>query len=96
MIYGALRKPKQAGSPTNNELWENGQWYGVRGYFDWLESKTYKMHVRVLLSRYRSSTKCPVCDGTRFQPSTLNFRLVTAAVESRTSTVDSQKARLRR
>ncbi len=91
VIYGALRKPKQPGSPTNSELWENGQWYGVRGYFDWLESKTYKMHVRVLLSRYRSSTKCPVCDGTRFQPSTLNFRLLTAAVERRPSAVDSQK-----
>src|SRR5207249_2783042 len=35
------------------ELWENGRWYGVRGFFEWLESKAYKMHVRVLLSRYR-------------------------------------------
>jgi len=90
VIYGASRKPKGSG-PTNEELWENGHWYGVRGYFDWLESKTYKMHVRVLLSRYRSSAKCPVCDGTRFQPSTLNFRLLTAAVDGRRSTVDSQK-----
>jgi excinuclease ABC subunit A len=29
-------------------------WYGVKGYFRWLESKAYKMHVRVLLSRYRA------------------------------------------
>ena len=28
-------------------------WYGIKGYFRWLESKSYKMHVRVLLSRYR-------------------------------------------
>ena len=34
-------------------------WYGVKGYFRWLESKAYKMHVRVLLSRYRAYTKCP-------------------------------------
>ena len=36
-------------------------WYGVKGYFRWLESKAYKMHVRVLLSRYRAYTTCPDC-----------------------------------
>jgi excinuclease ABC subunit A len=41
-------------------------WYGVKGYFRWLETKSYKMHVRVLLSRYRAYTKCPECDGQRF------------------------------
>jgi excinuclease ABC subunit A len=41
-------------------------WYGVKGYFKWLETKSYKMHVRVLLSRYRAYTKCPECDGQRF------------------------------
>jgi excinuclease ABC subunit A len=45
-------------------------WYGVRGYFRWLESKAYKMHVRVLLSRYRAYTPCPHCAGQRFQPET--------------------------
>ena len=35
-------------------------WYGVKGYFRWLESKAYKMHVRVLLSRYRAYTTCPI------------------------------------
>ncbi|MDW8308268.1 MAG: excinuclease ABC subunit A, partial [Verrucomicrobiales bacterium] len=40
-------------------------WYGVKGYFRWLESKAYKMHVRVLLSRYRAYTQCPDCDGQR-------------------------------
>jgi excinuclease ABC subunit A len=43
-------------------------WYGVQGYFKWLETKSYKMHVRVLLSRYRAYTKCPDCDGQRFNP----------------------------
>ncbi len=60
------------------ELYEGGGWYGVKGYFDWLETKTYKMHVRVLLSRYRAYTLCPECDGGRFQPATLNYRLVPA------------------
>jgi excinuclease ABC subunit A len=60
------------------ELAENDRWYGVRGFFKWLESKTYKMHVRVLLSRYRAYTTCPSCQGGRFQPETLNYRIVSA------------------
>jgi excinuclease ABC subunit A len=54
--------------------WPNA-WYGVKGYFRWLESKAYKMHVRVLLSRYRAYTKCPTCEGQRFQPEALLFQL---------------------
>jgi excinuclease ABC subunit A len=50
-------------------------WYGVKGYFRWLESKSYKMHVRVLLSRYRSYSPCPVCHGTRFQPDAMLYIL---------------------
>ena len=50
-------------------------WYGVAGYFRWLESKAYKMHVRVLLSRYRSYTMCPTCEGQRFMPDSLRFKL---------------------
>jgi len=61
------------------ELAENDRWYGVRGFFKWLESKTYKMHVRVLLSRYRAYTTCPDCNGGRFQPAALNYRIVSPA-----------------
>jgi excinuclease ABC subunit A len=61
------------------ELAENDRWYGVRGFFKWLESKTYKMHVRVLLSRYRAYTTCPKCNGGRFQPETLSYRIVSPA-----------------
>lgn len=50
-------------------------WYGVKGYFRWLESKAYKMHVRVLLSRYRSYTDCPDCQGARFQPDSLLYKV---------------------
>jgi excinuclease ABC subunit A len=53
-------------------------WYGVKGYFRWLESKAYKMHVRVLLSRYRAYTMCPDCRGARFQPETLLYKASTA------------------
>jgi excinuclease ABC subunit A len=58
-------------------------WYGIKGYFRWLESRAYKMHVRVLLSRYRAYTPCPTCGGKRFQPQTLCFR-VRPSVTART------------
>src|SRR6516165_2770213 len=61
---------------TADEVWESGGWYGVRGFFNWMESRTYKMHVRVFLSRYRAYTLCPQCKGTRFKPETLNFKVV--------------------
>lgn len=50
-------------------------WYGVKGFFEWLESRTYKMHVRVLLARYRAYRTCTACAGTRFQPQTRLWRL---------------------
>ena len=52
-----------------------GGFYGLRGFFKWLEGKTYKMHVRVFLSRYRSYNLCPVCRGSRFQAEALHYRL---------------------
>ncbi|HEY8900453.1 MAG TPA: excinuclease ABC subunit UvrA [Chthoniobacterales bacterium] len=60
---------------SSDDLAESDGWYGVKGYFAWLEARTYKMHIRVLLSRYRSYQPCPTCNGGRFQPETLNFRL---------------------
>ena len=45
-----------------------GAWYGVGRFFKWLESKAYKMHIRVLLSKYRSYTSCESCGGTRLKP----------------------------
>jgi excinuclease ABC subunit A len=54
-------------------------WYGVKGYFKWLESKSYKMHVRVLLSRYRAYTKCPECGGQRLNPEAQLYFLDVAA-----------------
>ncbi|MBM3837801.1 MAG: excinuclease ABC subunit UvrA [Verrucomicrobia bacterium] len=50
-------------------------WYGLKGYFRWLESRSYKMHVRVLLSRYRAYRTCADCHGQRFQPEALHFKL---------------------
>ena len=44
-----------------------GDWAGVRGFFDWLETKKYKLHVRVFLSKYRGYTLCPDCGGGRLR-----------------------------
>ncbi|MFO0372498.1 MAG: excinuclease ABC subunit UvrA, partial [Brevundimonas sp.] len=52
-----------------------GTWYGAKRFFDWLETKSYKMHVRVLLSRYRAYTPCTDCDGARLRPDALDWRL---------------------
>jgi excinuclease ABC subunit A len=60
---------------SGEELWQNGLWYGIDGFFRWMERRTYKMHVRVFLSRYRAYKACPACDGGRFQPETLVYRL---------------------
>ena len=61
--------------------WKGGQnawktqWYGAQRFFDWLESRSYKMHVRVLLSKYRSYTPCPTCGGSRLKPDATLWRL---------------------
>jgi excinuclease ABC subunit A len=52
-----------------------GTWYGVRHFFKWLETKAYKMHIRVLLSKYRAYTTCTTCDGARLKPDALAWRL---------------------
>ncbi|MEN9589295.1 MAG: hypothetical protein RLZZ481_1081, partial [Pseudomonadota bacterium] len=62
-------------------LWKGGsgawktQWYGVQKFFNWLETKSYKMHVRVLLSKYRSYTPCPTCHGARLKPDALLWKI---------------------
>ena len=55
--------------------WTKNVWYGVKRFFAWLETKAYKMHIRVLLSRYRSYTECPTCHGARLKPDALLWRV---------------------
>ena len=62
------------GSPNWKGKW-NQQWYGVRRFFAYLESKAYKMHIRVLLSKYRSYTPCPACAGARLKLESLLWRI---------------------
>ena len=52
------------------------EWYGISRFFEKLEKKSYKMHIRVFLSRYRSYSKCPVCDGTRLKTESLHWKIL--------------------
>jgi excinuclease ABC subunit A len=74
-----LRFCKQEGIPTNvpfRQLTREQQkaivrgsngFGGITGFFDWLETKKYKLHVRVFLSKYRGYTLCPECNGSRLR-----------------------------
>ncbi len=62
------------GDPAWKGKWSK-QWYGVHRFFEYLESKAYKMHIRVLLSKYRSYRTCPVCGGARLSKDALLWRL---------------------
>jgi excinuclease ABC subunit A len=55
--------------------WDDGVWYGAQRFFAWLETKSYKMHIRVLLSKYRAYNRCPDCGGARLKPEALLWRL---------------------
>lgn len=48
---------------------------GLKGFFEYLERKKYKMHVRVFLARWRSYSTCPQCHGQRLSPQALAFRI---------------------
>ena len=50
------------------KIWKgSSQFIGVEGFFDYLEGKKYKMHVRIFLARYKSPTPCQECQGSRFR-----------------------------
>ena len=57
------------------------RWFGLHGFFDWLERKSYRMHIRVLLSRYRGYLRCTGCGGGRLKPEALDWRLAAAGSE---------------
>ncbi|WP_431191507.1 excinuclease ABC subunit UvrA [Ottowia testudinis] len=63
------------GTPNFKEGNWNRQWYGIARFFKYLESKAYKMHIRVLLSKYRSYTPCPDCGGARLKTESLLWRV---------------------
>ena len=73
-----LDTPWQELTPEQKRLVIEGDGHdyeGVRGFFDWLERKKYKVHVRVFLSRYRGYLTCPDCGGTRLRQEARDVRV---------------------
>ncbi|HEX7479897.1 MAG TPA: excinuclease ABC subunit A, partial [Polyangiales bacterium] len=73
--YGELSEAQRQGLiEGDGGGWQKG-YPGLRRWFKWLESRAYKMHVRVMLSRYRKYVECGSCAGTRFKPEVLGYRV---------------------
>jgi excinuclease ABC subunit A len=51
----------------NAIIYGDDGWRGIKGFFKWLETKKYKLHVRVFLAKYRGYTSCPECGGARLR-----------------------------
>ncbi|WNZ64438.1 hypothetical protein QEG98_12615 [Myxococcus sp. MxC21-1] len=72
-----LLTPEQRESVLEGEGdYDEGRAYpGVRAWFRWMEGRTYKMHVRVLLARYRAYTLCESCGGGRLNAQARAYRV---------------------
>jgi excinuclease ABC subunit A len=87
MMRELLREARRRGIPTNvpfknlKREWQRfvldggDGWYGVRGFFEWLQSKKYKVQVRVFLSRFRKFTACPACRQMRLNSQALSVKV---------------------
>jgi excinuclease ABC subunit A len=73
--WGKLRAREQKLVLEGDGSWDHGLFPGVLGWFRWLETKTYKLHVRVLLARYRAYDLCVTCDGRRLNPTALSYKV---------------------
>ncbi len=62
----------ELGEKARQLVWSgNDDFYGVKGLFEYLDTKKYKMHVRVFISRFKSPFTCPKCKGARLKPEAL-------------------------
>jgi excinuclease ABC subunit A len=64
--------------PTDQQrlLWDGDKSFdGINDFFEYLEGKRYKLHVRVFLSRYRTPFDCPGCHGSRLKPDALFVKI---------------------
>lgn len=80
------KKPFKALTKAEQDMIFNGddEFNGVRGFFRRLEEKSYKMHVRVMLSRYRSGFVCPECQGSRLKESALWVKIADRSINDLT------------
>jgi excinuclease ABC subunit A len=87
MMKELLREARKKGIPTKIPFkdlkpeWQRfildggDGYFGVRGFFDWLQTKKYKVQVRVFLSRYRKYMPCPSCQKMRLNPRALSVKI---------------------
>ncbi len=71
----------------------NDDFYGINSFFEELEKKRYKLHVRVFLSRYRRASLCPACSGARLRPEALMYRIGGLPIDAVTRMPIEQLAR---
>jgi excinuclease ABC subunit A len=73
----SLKVPYRKLSAKNRELIFKGadDFYGINHFFEELEGKRYKLHVRVFLSRYRKAVTCMRCQGSRLRPEAMAFKI---------------------
>ena len=72
----------------------DGKFPGIQGFFEEIESYRYKLHVRVFLSRYRSQSRCLVCEGARLQPRALAVRVAGLTIAQMTALTIEETARV--
>lgn len=72
-----LNKPYAAFTDEEKTLLFKGTkgFYGIDDFFEDLEARKYKLHVRVFLSRYRRGVTCPVCQGKRLTKEALSYKI---------------------
>ena len=72
-----IQKPFEELLPPQKDILLNGkgEFIGLKGFFEWMEGKRYKVHYRVFLSKYRAYTPCPTCHNTRLKGEALNVLL---------------------
>ena len=73
--WGKLAAAERAAVLEGHGSWSAGKYPGVKAWFKWLEGRTYKMHVRVLLARYREYAVCGACRGARLNGAALSYRV---------------------
>ncbi len=68
-----IQKPFEELGQDQKDILLNGkgEFIGLKGFFEWMEGKRYKVHYRVFLSKYRAYTPCPTCHHTRLKKEAL-------------------------
>jgi excinuclease ABC subunit A len=71
---------------TRQWVWSgDGRFVNLDEFFAWLERRNYRVHIRVMLAKYRAYDRCPDCAGTRLKPEALSVTLAERTIPEITS-----------